>query len=673
MRKKYLRFDWSLKECFFLGLFVLINLLMFLNLLEGTPEPVFGIASRKVRLLLTLCADAGILAVCAAYRQLVAKKKRPAGTVALVLLSPVVSFLTLELLTGNLFVLPVAAVVINLLITYLLLLFFLVFFCNLRLALICYNLCIPFLGVVQYYVHKFRGRSFMLSDLSSIQTAMQVAGGYSYAVELVAGIGMLAAVGWLYLVTLAEDRKFRRFSLLRKAAVLVLCVLSLHLLGNRSFAAKHTVLQMDMWNTEKDYRVKGYLLNLLAQIQYLRVDEPENYAQERVAEIAQKYRESYDEGAARTDAAEPVNLIVIMNESWADFRVLENGQDLESVTPFIDGMDENVTKGWLRVPAFGGGTASTEYEMLTGNSVELLEANPPVAYQVHSQKDEYGMASTLVSQGYGALALHPHKALNYNRKQVYPRMGFEEFISEETWPDEFRQKTRKFINDQACYDYLAELYQEKEPGEKLFAFLVTMQNHAGFTGKKYKSTVDLDYPQEYPEAEQYLSLIRETDAAFGQLIRSFEKVEEPTMIVMFGDHWPNLQDGFYDALMAGGMGGMTAEENRKRFFTPFVMWTNYARDTQTDVTMSANYFGSYILEQAGLQLTDYNKFLLELREQMPVLGGAEVMTADGEWYLKSELPEALAAQLNEYEILQYNNMFAKGQKVKSVFTISDHS
>lgn len=652
--------------------FCLINLLVFLHLLEKGQRPVLGIESRKILLLLLLAADLAIGAIGFFYKRVTAKSDRAglAGMCFLTVLSPVVGFVILESMTGNLTVLPFAAIWINILLLYLVLLLFLLFFQSVRTALTWYTLWIPLLGLVQYYIYKFRGRSFMLTDISSVWTAAQVAGGYSYAMDLCVGIAALASLGWLYLISVTPDRRIKRFSVGRKAAVILLCVLSLHLLGDRSFAAKHTVLQMDMWNTEKDYRVKGYLLNLLAQIQYLKVEEPENYSEDKVREIAGKYRTAYDTQNADGKAQErPVDLIVIMNESWADFRILDSGKDLGTVTPYIDGMEENVTKGWLRVPAFGGGTAYTEYEMLTGNSVELLEQNPPVPYQVHSQKDEYGLASTLSAQDFETLAMHPHSALNYNRKQVYPRMGFDKFISKETWPKEYKKRTRKFIDDQACYDYLGEIYREKEEGERLFTFLVTMQNHAGYSMEGYDSTVKLDYEQEYPEAEQYFSLIRESDASFESLIRHFEKVEEPTMIVMFGDHWPNLQDGFYDMLMQTGDEGITAEESRKRSFTPFVIWTNYERESEQDVVMSANYLSSYILEQMGAELTDYNKFLLEMKEYMPVIAGAEVMTADGEWSPKTELSGQPAEMLKEYEILQYNNMFAKGRKVRSVFSL----
>ena len=112
-----------------------------------------------------------------------------------------------------------------------------------------------------------------------------------------------------------------------------------------------------------------------------------------------------------------------------------------------------------------------------------------------------------------------------------------------------------------------------------------------------------------------------------------------------------------------------ADPEVRLFLTPCVIWTNYDRESAGDVVMSSNYFGSYILEQAGAQLTDYNKFLLEMKNQMPVIQRAEVMDSEGVWHLREDLPEKLQELLNAYEIVQYNNVFAGKDKIDFLFTL----
>ena len=142
------------------------------------------------------------------------------------------------------------------------------------------------------------------------------------------------------------------------------------------------------------------------------------------------------------------------------------------------------------------------------------------------------------------------------------------------------------------------------------------------------------------------------------------------MIVMFGDHWPNIQDGFYyNVLLQNG----SYDGEKEQYMTPFVIWTNYARKSERDVMMSANYFGTYVLELMNAELTDYNKFLSILESKIPVICGNEIMLSDGTWHTKDDLPEDAAEMLSEmlrqYEIIQYNNMFGKRKKEDSIFTI----
>lgn len=117
-------------------------------------------------------------------------------------------------------------------------------------------------------------------------------------------------------------------------------------------------------------------------------------------------------------------------------------------------------------------------------------------------------------------------------------MGFDEFISLENWGEEHRELLRNYVSDKATFEKIISLYEEKDADEKLFTFCVTMQNHGGYTVEDragFEPTVKLGYDTEYPLAETYLSLARESVQHLRNCWSTFEKVDEPTMIVSFGD------------------------------------------------------------------------------------------------------------------------------------------
>lgn len=200
-----------------------------------------------------------------------------------------------------------------------------------------------------------------------------------------------------------------------------------------------------------------------------------------------------------------------------------------------------------------------------------------------------------------------------------------------------------------------------------------MQNHGGFgidTRAGYEPTVKLNYDTEYPMAETYLSLARESDSAFQGLLEYFEKVKEPTMIVMFGDHWPTLEDSFYSQLLGKDKQNLDLVESQILYTTPYVIWTNYPSDT-VEEDISSNYLGSYVMEQAGVELPQYHQFLLNLKDELPVIGVDAVEDKDGNWYSMEKLPEEYQKLMNEYSILQYNGQFEKKQIKESAFQVTE--
>lgn len=164
-------------------------------------------------------------------------------------------------------------------------------------------------------------------------------------------------------------------------------------------------------------------------------------------------------------------------------------------------------------------------------------------------------------------------------------------------------------------------------------FCVTIQNHGGYdpaNNEKFVPDVKLSYDQEYPDAEIYLSLAKKSDTTFMKLLDFFSDVDEPTMIVMFGDHWPSLDRGFFSELMGQDFDSLDLIQKQETYKTPYVIWTNYPSESSEE-DMSINYFGSYILQQTGLEMTTYNKFLLQLKEKLPIIGIDAVRDAEGNW------------------------------------------
>ena len=340
--------------------------------------------------------------------------------------------------------------------------------------------------------------------------------------------------------------------------------------------------------------------------------------------------------------------------------------------PFIHNLTENTVKGHLYVSVLGGNTANSEFEFQTGNSISFFPARS-IPYNSYVKTKTGSLTWTLEDQGYvGNKAIHPYYGDGWNRETVYPLLGFKDFITQ----DDFHNNTyvREFISDETDFNRLISEYEEqrKTNSDPFYEFTVTMQNHGGYAGthglvnEKLQVTTPANVND---QVTQYLNLIRLSDEAFENLTKYFEKIDEPTVIVMFGDHQPGFTDSVYDELMGQSTTKLDIEDTSKMYQVPYVIWANYDIEEE-NLDMSANYLSSYLLNLTGSKMTGYNKYLLNLMKKVPVLSAICYIGDDGVVHASGEESE-YSDLIKDYQIVQYNNMFDTDNRIPDFFFLKE--
>jgi len=366
------------------------------------------------------------------------------------------------------------------------------------------------------------------------------------------------------------------------------------------------------------------------------------------------------------DTVTKPNIIAIMCESYANLETIADYTTNMDVTPFYNTVTDNVIKGSLYVSTYGGGTANTEFEFLTGNSMAFLP-NGSIPYQQYIDQPTGSLAQILKGNGYSTIAVHPYLASGWNRTSVYSKLGFDDFLS----MDDFTSPTymRGYISDECSYSKLIDLYESKPEGQPIFLFNVTMQNHGGYVNQYANFTEDVslpEYPGEFPETEQYLSLIHQSDAALKNLVDYFAAADEPTVICFFGDHLPNMKNNFYETILGESLTDLTPEEMLKLYQTPFLIWANYDINEQEIDKISANYLSTLLLQTANIPLPDYNQYLSNLYQTFPVINAMAVIDSQGNTYQTTASVPGNEG-IKTYSILAYNNLFDKSGRDATLF------
>ena len=522
------------------------------------------------------------------------------------------------------------------------------------------GICVAFLvGLVNHYVLRFRGRILFPADVTAWRTAANVADGFDYSMDAYIMQAAVLLTAYLFLVLVCPPQRKRAriplpFALVAWGAVLgycfaFFCTGALPALG----------IYTQQWVTQRN----GFLLNFTVALRYSSVEKPADYSHDKVLELMEQYP------ALEGDPdRQPTNLIVIMNESFADFTVFDDFEASEDPTPFLHSLEENTVKGWMYAPVTGGGTATVEFEYLTGFS-SLFQPPHTVAYQLYVEEGMPSLAAVAGSQGYETTAFHPYKSSGWNRVLAYDYLDFDRQMYEEDVVDPYY--IRHYVSDRSDYEMIFRTTREQE-GDTFF-FNVTMQNHSGYAQgwNNLERTIDLPdrLARTDSSARQYFALARESDDALRELIGYYSQQDEPTMIVFFGDHQPPLTNSFYEELYGKKLSERTTEEVLRQYAVPFFIWTNYDIQEEQDVVISPNYLGVLTARLAGLPMTGFMNFLSQLYEELPAVTPVGFVTGDGQYLARSELNEEQRRLLDIYETLNYCGMVDLFDEARPMFCL----
>ena len=571
-----------------------------------------------------------------------------------------------------------------------------------RLSIIIGSIVCFLVGGVNHFVQLFRGCPFQLSDILAAGTAADVAGNYIIAINyelLLAGSITFLAIS---LAIVADfQRKRRDWKSIAASVVLLVYIVSSSLYFYSDKVWSKYNLKVDDWNLMLSYTNNGTMLSLAMGAKSMKAEKPEQYSKEAVQQTVQavldtdsanisqlgmdvkflntsgtaaRYvpKQNKKPGTAISNPAGSVerpNIIAIMNESYADLHSLGDFSTVFPVMNYYKSLNKNTIKGNLSVSVLGGGTCNTEFEFLTGLNMAFLPSGV-MAYSHYIKDDLESMATVLQEQGYTPIAFHPGKASSWDRDKIYPNLGFETFYTVEDMDNPVYMRGA-YVSDASDYDFVMKLFEEKDPDEKLFLFNVTIQNHGGYmldtVGMKEWVAMRGDY-RKYNQAEQYLSLMRASDLALKELITYFEQVDEPTMIVFFGDHQPNVETEFIEDLVGKPWTSFDMDEVQSRYTVPFFIWCNYDIEEAYYDSISVNYLSTLAMEVAGVEMPAYNQYLSKLYGTLPAVNSLGYKDAEGLWHYFREEND-LTPYLNGYELIQYDYLFGKKNRVDGLYCV----
>jgi hypothetical protein len=473
---------------------------------------------------------------------------------------------------------------------------------------------------------------------------------------LLLGVGWGLLVCWLWRrpgVRLAWATRLIAF-VVAAAIPVSLSAASMGPAGNR--VLRRLGLQSAPWDSLNSVSANGLLLQIGFDLPLCVTQRPDNYSEREVNRcVAERHLNDIDY-TPRPPAGQAVNVILFVVESLMDTDDLGVTFTADPM-PNIHGNMKLHTSGHAIVPGRFGGTANSEFELLTGMSLSFLPSGS-CPYKQYVRKDLPTLPALLRAKGYRTAAVFPDPPRIYNRQVTAPHLGFDELV----WlggrggPKDI---TGRWESDDSIVDEVLKLSHTGDRPFFIHAFTEATHwpyNHGRYAGSDLDVVTPLE-PVVHDEVKTYVNAVRTVDRAVGRLISHFEKSDRKVLIVVLGDHLPPLSSPppTFRAAVEGAEGQPDAEERSHR--VPLLIWSNYGTK-EADVSCSLNFLPTYLLSRIGIKPTGFLALNDSLRSHVNVLS-TFVRTADGVRLPRGTVQPAYAGLVHDYQLLQYDLLFGE--------------
>lgn len=545
--------------------------------------------------------------------------------------------------------------------------------------------CVP--AAVDFYTLQLRGEPFLPWDLAQVSEAAGVASAAgihiqtSMVVSIVIILLLLVASFFLYRGRKKLNWKPRVLGVAASAAAI--CGLLFGVFLQPAVTQAIGILP-DAWMQDRYYRYYGVTTSFLTNLTNLEISKPDDYSEDAVNEIlddtaaaenyqtAPLYPASYGAVTPAGETEQNPTIIYVMDESYWDVSELEQyGFAFDTdVSANLHRLQETSASGRVYSPSFGGGTCDVEFEALTGYSVSYLP-NGSKPYQQHVTRPMFSLPNYLKTQGYQTAAVHCFWAKYWSRDTAYPNLGLDTFLSLEkmTHVNKVRRHywTSGLVTDDSMADQIIQQYESMKASSDAPVFLhaVTMQNHTNYNKDNYpddQRVKVLNAPSGISRStlgalEDFATGIRDADAMLGRLTDYFSQVDEPVILVFWGDHY-NPIDSNYDVFTKSGYASDSSADPRLHQ-TTLLMWSNYSQQPVDLGTIAAYDISPVMMNIYGLKQPLYFQYLnRQLQVAYRTNTRGTVMNRDG---TTTQEPTALQQQWSaNHWLLQYDLMFGKG-------------
>ena len=466
------------------------------------------------------------------------------------------------------------------------------------------------LGIANNFLIKFRETPLTFADLGMMKNAIELSDQYLSKGAMILIASLFIIIFGLLIFIFIKSKKVK-FRYLTNILCLFLYLLTFSFLLN--YGLKSNIITKNFWDITGGYNTYGFSYSFFNSAINTGIHKPTGYSKNTISDIKNELAMLDSENSIAVNAnsiAKNIdtislensevdnnnseikpNIVIVQLESFINPNWITDITLNKNPVSNFEALSEEFTSGLLAVPALGGGTANTEFEVITGMSTDFFGAGEFPFNTIASKRAIPSLAYTLKDLGYSANSLHNHEGKFYSRNVVYKNLGFDSFTPIECM-DVPERTPVGWAKDSVLIDEICNIITSTDNPDLVFG--ISVQGHGNYPNDEVDDK-EIYITNKYTKSnknslEYFINQIYEMDQFVGNLIEAVNNLNEPTVIAFYGDHFP-------------AVGIENHEVSIKTLkSTPYVIWDNMNLP-KTDKDIEAYDLTSLILDKLSLTST----------------------------------------------------------------------
>lgn len=453
------------------------------------------------------------------------------------------------------------------------------------------------LSIANSVILNLRGTPLTGGDLKMLKSGLSIANQYLTTFNILCIILLIIAIlVYLVIVYIKSPKSKVNY----KIVVPSILIYGLTFSQIVNFVLDKGIVSTNFFDIRAKYMDYGFSYSFLNSLVNNGVKRPSSYSKSSIDDLeyalgATDSIATYDSvmTAKRSEIQTNVkpNIIMVQLESFIDPLWIKTIDFSEDPIPNFRNIFNNYTSGLLTIPGLGGGTANSEFEVITGFSSNLFGAGEFPFNTLLSSNTSPSLAYYLKNLGYSSHALHNNDATFYSRYKAYKNLGFDTFTPMECMPN-MDKTPMGWAKDTYLTSEIEKLLTNTDTPDLVFA--VSVQGHGSYPNSpledsaiKLSSNIEIS---NLNSIEYYVNQLHEMDTFIGELINMVNSLNEPSIVVFYGDHHPTIDVKAEDFV------------TNSLYTTPYAIWDNLGLEKES-IDLKAYELSSYIIKNLNLPKT----------------------------------------------------------------------